>query len=210
MITERTWRDAALEKFSAKFAQEKPSVALGWLQEQADPEARMQMLRGALPNLSGSDLDNALQLLPAPDVSGKNHSMIRESLARYWDLDHPTLARWATRQPNNETWLRTIAVSWSRRDPELAGAWLQTLPEPARDDTLRSIVDAKLARVSSISPSHDMQEAERWIVQLSSEQARLDAYIRLAELWLREDSNSARSWIKVAPLPQATRDRLLK
>jgi hypothetical protein len=132
------------------------------------------------------------------------------ALLNAWDVDHATLAKWATCQPNNQRCLNSIAASWASSDADAAGAWLQTLPTRAKGDALRAVIDAKLPVISRSARIHDLQEAERWIVQLSNRQMREDAYEELAKRWLRADSDPATAWIKIAPLPQATRDRLLE
>jgi hypothetical protein len=78
---------------------------------------------------------------------------------------------------------------------------------------VRATVDEKLRKVQSGSESETArlcQNAERWIVQLSSEQARQSSYEKLAETWLSIDADSARTWINVSPLPPDVKERLLK
>ena len=211
MMPEGSMRDYALQEFAQEIARQEPAAAIEWLRGQSDPTQRKMILRGLLSSLSGSDLQRALQFVPAVDASGKEEPIVIQALEGGGMGDPATLADWAIRQPNNQQYLNRIAASWG--DADRAAAWLQTLPAPARDEAVRAIVDQKLRRVNGGSGWETaglLQNAERWIVQLSSEQARQSSYEKLAERWLSIDADSARTWMNTSPLPSDVKERLLE
>ena len=216
MLPEGTRRDETLQRFAQEIARCQPAAALAWVREQSDPAQRKVILSGLLSHLSGSDLRSALQLAQTLDASERENliSTSAQGGRTSWGLADPaTLADWASRQPDNQQYLNRIAASWMSRDADRALAWLQTLPAPARDETMRGIVDEAVSRVpadSAFATAAHFQKAERCIAQLSSEQARQAAYEKLAERWLSMDPDSGRAWLNAAPLPPAAKERLLK
>jgi hypothetical protein len=216
MLPEGAQRNGALQQLASQVASWNPAAALEWLHLPMEAAQRGVILSGLISHLSGDELMSALQFAERLDASGKENAIsIKSSDGRLmWNLADPaTLAKWAEKQPNNQEYLNRIASSWTQRDPDGASRWLQTLPSPARDAALRGILDEAFFRVPIDTPldtARHFQEAERWIQHLSSMQAREAAYEKLAERWVKMDSEFARAWLKDSPLSQATKDRLSK
>jgi hypothetical protein len=62
---------------------------------------------------------------------------------------------------------------------------------------------------SAYGTAANFQNAERWLSQLSTDQARQESYEKLAKSWLETDSDSARAWIANSPLSAEAKQRLL-
>lgn len=218
MLPEGPDREGALQGFAQNLARLEPASALEWLRQQTDMETRRAMISGLLSHLSGDHLRSALEETRSFNANGRKDLISIQSIDRGsttgWSLAAPaTLAAWAERQPDNQEFLNRIAQSWARRDPERAAEWLKNLPAPARDTALDGIIQNAFAGIpvdTAFDTSRHFQALERWILHLSSEQARESAYEKLAQRWISMDPEFARRWINTSPLPQVVRDRLLK
>jgi hypothetical protein len=170
---------------------------------------------GLISHLSGNELLKALQLTEGLDASVRENLISTKSSdgRMRWGLADPaTLAKWAETQPNNQGYLNRIAYAWAQRDPEGASRWLEGLPPAGCDTAVRHILDETFFSVPIDTPADTaryFQAAERWILHINSMPAREAAYQKLAERWVPMDSEFARAWLKDAPLPQATKDRIL-
>jgi hypothetical protein len=216
LLPEGALRDDTIQQFAHSIAWWEPDAALAWVREQKDPHLQKVFLSGLLSHLSGSDLARALEFAQTIDPSGKGE-LIRTSAQggrTTWGLaDHQTLAGWAMRQPNNQEYLNRIAASWVNTDANAAAEWLRSLPPDARDRALRGIVDEALFRVpvdSAFVTATHFQNAERWIAQLSDKQTQISCYENMAKAWLSIDSEAARAWLNLAPLPPEVKARLAK
>ena len=49
-----------------------------------------------------------------------------------------------------------------------------------------------------------------WIGALDDPAKRAEAYEAFAGVWLQRDPQAAKAWLNIAPLPQTTKDRLLR
>lgn len=196
MLPEGPVRESALQEFAQNLARWEPASALAWMRQQTDVEKRRVIMSGLLSHLSGDDLRSALEDTRSLDAKGREDLISIQSRDRggttMWSLADPaTLAAWAERQPDNQEFLNRIAQSWAQRDPERAAEWLKNLPAPARDTALDGLIQRALGTIpidTAFDTTRHFQRAERWILHLSSEQARESAYEKLAHAgfrWIR-------------------------
>ena len=218
MLPEGPARTSALQGFAQNLARWEPASALVWMRQQTDMETRRTIMSGLLSHLAGDDLRSALEDTRSLDAKGREDLISIQSRdsggTTGWSLADPaTLAAWAEGQPDNQEFLNRIAQSWAQRDPERAAEWLKDLPATTRDTALDGIIKKALSAVpinTAFDTTRHFQAMERWILHLSSEQARQSAYEKLAQRWISLDPEFARQWLATSPLPQVARDRLLK
>ncbi len=122
--------------------------------------------------------------------------------------------------------MRSVALYRLTHDPNAAVAWLAALPAgPAKSAMVDGVVNAILDGQSFVAagfgtrlmppemafmPLDALRQVPQWIGGISDPAQKEAAYETFAEKWLKRDPAAATAWIAAAPLPQATKERLLK
>ncbi len=117
-----------------------PAGTVAWVEGLGDDSLERQMLPGMMQRLSGDSLQSALQEIERLNATGETQVPLKS--LTFWPGAEPNvLADWAVRQPNNQSYVQTVARAWLRYDQGAAVNWINTLPAAARTPELQKLVD---------------------------------------------------------------------
>ena len=197
----------ALKDLVWRWGRSDPRGALAWAQEQKDEQVREVIVPNLAIDLANnyrklSPQDTSAALALAQSLSGQAREKATRFVLSAWTAQDPEgAARWASRYPDNYSYLSGVTLPWLLRDPGAAEAWVNSFPAgPVRD---------QLLSLPAGDVPIDPKIGARWISQVSDPARRETAYKRLAEQWLKSDANAAREWIRSSPLSQEIKEQLL-
>ena len=190
-------RRSQLSRLLKTWAQSSPSGVLRWIDaHQADPDVRTaaQDAQAAILGVIARDDPAAAigewQRLP-PDAGVARHQGILSIVAAWGRTDPAAALRWQSAQSTTTLASPELVHRWARQDPEAALRWAETLSEPVRHATLRSLTAA--------GGNHTPPAAALELyAQIKDPALRVEFVTAHARGWLSSDPAAARAWLEKA------------
>jgi hypothetical protein len=199
-------RDALLDHAASEWASTEPAEALTWLEQLDDPALRAHLVGSIATVLADRDPIAAAEMALSAMPDGRLRDDVVVGIVQRWSQASPdAAAAWVARFP--ESALRTAAVEnvvklWPPDHQRPASDWLSGLAPGASRDA------GFLAYAEQIAP-HSPQNAASWAGAITNPVMRDAQLEKILEAWKATDPTAARRWLQSAPLPPATRTRLL-
>lgn len=230
-------RSVAVETTLGDLAVRDPRRAIEIARKNLQPPALERTLFSALQRLAATDPEAAAALLPAMppgDMQTMSASNIARALA---DRSVPAALAWVKTIPVDLTrWMafNSVLTSWVQQDRTAAARHVLELPpgqgtefaashlaqflasDPADailwaaalpDENTRNAANAQIASTWAQSAP---AEAVRWAATLNEDPMRPNALGGALSYWMLHDAAAATAWLESAPIPAATKARLLR
>jgi hypothetical protein len=201
-------RERLLRTLGSSWSEDDPAAAFAWARQQSDPVIERQVVAEALGAMAAKDLQNAskyLSQLQSPEAQ----SRAIEVISNYITTREPDrAAKWlmemsAAGQLIGRT-LESPVISWTWRDPEAVGNWLnQQAASAVKDAAVGAHVEA-LAR-------KDAPAAAAWAVTIGDNTLRQKRTKDVISTWAGKDRAAAQDWVQQQPsIAAAERQELLE
>ena len=196
-------RMMAISVIAATKLDHDPRSAVKWL-ETLSGDDRATALSATMPELTEADPLAVARYVEQLSPTDRAVHVGRDFAVLWANKDAPEAAKWAATlppdSPLHQRAVAGVAEIWARSDPAPAAAWISRMaPDRTREGAARVYVD----NVASYDPA-----AAAALVPKLADNARDAAIVRIAQVWLKTDSNAARLWLAQTPLPDAQKQAL--
>lgn len=130
------------------------------------------------------------------------------TVAASWAREDPSAASdWVLGLPageSRESGLTQVARQWAREDPNAAAEWLNQFPadEPG--------VDQAVGAFASQIVDDDPETAVAWAETIEDEALRTSSLTDVVQRWMRQDPQSAQTWVESANVSDETKTAMLE
>jgi hypothetical protein len=199
-------RSDLITYIAAEWAEKAPQAAAQWATQLADTALREQVLAGITAAWAETNPTAAADWALKSLSPGKPRDDAIMSVVQRWTQQKPDeAAAWVASFPPGalqDTAVEELVKLWTDQNLEAAGAWLGGLaPGLVRD----MAVGAYVNKIVFEFPA----SAARWAKDIQDDSLRVRELETVGASWMAINPDAARPWIADAPLPEATKARLM-